>query len=113
MTSSVVSSQPSTGRASVAWRAGGPSRIVALSPLWVLIVSWIAAPTYFGPLGGEYPNILGLNLGVIVQGLALLWMLIGLRLLWATPSRLVEALAYTLFTLRRRCSCCSRRPLSC
>lgn len=66
MTSSIVSPQPAATPAAVKWRPGWPSRILALTPLWVLIISPLAAPRFFEPLGGEYPNILGLNLGVIV-----------------------------------------------
>ena len=66
--------------------------------MWVLIIATLASPTSFPPFGGEGPNLLGINLAVIVQGLALCGMLIGLRLAWNTTSRLVESLAYTVFT---------------
>lgn len=99
MTSSFVSPQSAATPASVAWRPGWPSRIFALTPLWVLIISPLAAPRFFEPLGGEYPNILGLNLGVIVTALALFWMLIGLYVLWNATTRWVEALVYTVFTI--------------
>lgn len=98
MTSAVVSPEPASTRESVEWRASWPSWIFALTPLWVLIIATLASPTSFPPFGGEGPNLLGINLAVIVQGLALCGMLIGLRLAWNTTSRLVESLAYTVFT---------------
>lgn len=67
-------------------------RTFALTPLWVAIVSSLSAPTHFPAMRSEYPNILVANLGVIVTGLMMFWMLIGLYVLWRANSWHVAAL---------------------
>jgi hypothetical protein len=75
-----------------------PARITAFTPLWVLIVATVASPTYFQPMFAEPPSLLGIPLGVVVDAIAMVWMLIGVVLIWDARSSLVEALVLIFFT---------------
>jgi hypothetical protein len=99
MTSSIVSSLPAAPTAEKVWHPSPLSNVVAFLPLWVLIYSLFAFQTYFEPLGSEYPNILGIEPGVIVDAMAMLWMAIGVVLLWNARSVRIVALVYTVFTI--------------
>jgi hypothetical protein len=99
MTSSLASPQSAASLAEKASRPSAVSKIFAFAPLWLLIYVSIAAPTYFEPLAGEYPDILGVNLGVIVDAIAVAWMLIGVGLLWGARSVRTEAIVFTVFTM--------------
>jgi hypothetical protein len=67
--------------------------------LWILIVASVASPTFLGPMTSKPPDILGVPLGVAVEGLAMLWMLIGVAVIWDARSRLAESLGFILFTI--------------
>lgn len=99
MSSSIVSPQSKASTTAKPWRPGLVSRIFALTPLWVLLAVPIVSPTYFDPMFGEYPTILGINLGLVVTAVALGWMLIGLGILWNAKTLPVEALVYAVFTI--------------
>ena len=98
MTSSVVSPQ-STQPPARSRRESWPSRFFAFTPLWILIIASVASPTFLGPMTSKPPDILGLPLGVVVEGLAMLWMLIGVAMIWDARSRLAESLGFILFTI--------------
>ena len=74
-------------------------RLTAFTPLWVLIITTIASPTYFEPMFAKPPDILGIPLGVVVDAMAMLWTLIGVVLIWDTVSKLVQGLVLFLFTM--------------
>jgi len=98
MTSSTTSPQPMHEAPSKS-RSRVPARITAFTPFWVLIVATVASPTYFGPMFAKPPDWLGIPLGVVMDAIAMVWMLIGVALIWDARSRLVEALVLFWFTI--------------
>lgn len=100
MATSIVSSQPaSEGAVPAVWRAGLPTSIFALMPLWVLIIVATGSPSFVPAMAAEYPSIVGIGLGAIVEGIALFWMLLGVAVVWRARTQLVESLALTVFTV--------------
>ena len=85
--------------ASQACRPGRLSRFTAFTPLWVLIIASVASPKFFDPLFSKPPDWLGIPLGVVVEAIAMVWMLMGVVLIWDARSRLVESLALFFFTI--------------
>ena len=75
------------------------TRITAFTPLWVLIVASLASPTFSQPMFAKPPEILGIPLGFVMNAVAIMWMLIGVVLIWDARSRLVEALVLFWFTI--------------
>ena len=98
MTSSIPTRQPMQEAPSRS-RARWATRITAFTPLWVLIVASVASPTFFGPMFAKPPDWLGIPLGVVMDAIAMVWMLIGVALIWDARSRLVEALVLFWFTI--------------
>jgi hypothetical protein len=80
-------------------RAPIATRVTAFTPVLVLIVTTIASRTYSDALFTKPPDILGIPLGAAVDGVAMLWMLIGAALSWDAPSPVVRGLATFVFTL--------------
>ena len=98
MTSSTTTPQPRQDAASRS-RSRWPTRIAAFTPLWVLIVASMASPTFAKPMFAGPLEWLGIPLGLVMDAMALLWMLIGVVLIWDTRSRLVEGLVLFWFTI--------------
>ena len=76
-----------------------PVRIAAFTPLWVLIIASVALPSFSNPIFAKPPEILGVPLGVVMDAIAMVWMLIGVIVIWDARSRLVDALLLTFFTI--------------
>jgi hypothetical protein len=99
----VTSSSPSPAPAGTPnlrpWRSGWSSRIVAFTPLVVFVLVSLFARTYFGRSVEEPPSIIGIPLGIVVQGLAFFWMLIGVVAVWDARSRAVELVSLLVFTI--------------
>ena len=76
-----------------------PVRFAAFTPLWVLIIASVAVPSFSDPIFAKPPDWLGIPLGVVMDAIALVWMLIGVVVIWDARSRLVEALVVTFFTI--------------
>lgn len=94
MTPDAVQVQPSRPS-----RTGRPSRIFALMPLWVFAIVSALSPEFVRDLGADPPSVLGVPLAIVVELGALAWMLVGLVVIWGAASRVVEALALTVFTI--------------
>lgn len=100
MATSIASSQaPPEPALRAAWRPALPPRIVALAPLWALIIVALASPSFYPAMTTEYPNIAGLSFGAVLEGLALIWMLLGVAVVWPARAPLIESLAFTVFTV--------------
>ena len=99
MTSSDVYSQSTPAPPARSRRQSWPSRFFAFTPLWILIVASIAAPTFSQSIINKPPDIVGVPLGAAIEGLAMLWMLIGAAVIWNARSRLAESLGFMLFTI--------------
>lgn len=80
-------------------RAGVPSRIFALMPLWVFLIVATFSTEFFADLQVAPPAILGVPLAIVVEAAALGWMLIGLVVIARVRSRLVESISLTVFTI--------------
>ena len=76
-----------------------PVRLAALTPLWVLLVVSAVSKTYFDAMFAKPPEILGIPLAAVIDAIAIVWMLIGLVLIWDTRSQLIESLVLVLFTI--------------
>jgi hypothetical protein len=98
MTSSIPTRQP-TQEALSRSRSRWATRITAFTPLWVLIVASVASPTFFPQMFAKPPEIVGIPLGFVIDAIAMVWMLIGVVLIWDARSRLVEALVLFWFTI--------------
>jgi hypothetical protein len=98
MTSSTTTPQP-VPEAPSRSRSRWATRITAFTPLWVLIVALVASPRFFPPMFAKPPEILGIPLGLVLDAIAMVWMLIGVVLIWDARSRLVEALVLFWFTI--------------
>jgi hypothetical protein len=81
------------------YRSGILSRALSFLPLAVLVAMTFFAPRFSEPMFGKPPDVLGIPLGVVFQGLAMLWMLWGVLVVWRARSRLVESLGLMLFTI--------------
>jgi len=83
--------QPAPAR--IAWRADGAWRLISLTPFGLALVLAIFARTYFGSGLGKPPDILGIQLGVAVDALALGWAALGARVIWTTRSMAMATIA--------------------
>ena len=61
-----------------------PWVIAGLAPLWFVIGSRVLAPGFLDPLFLNPPGVLGLPLGVVLQGIALAWMSLGVLIVLST-----------------------------
>ena len=75
------------------------TELTAFTPLLVLIVTTVASTTYADALFTKPPEVLGIPLGAVIDGLAMLWMVIGAVIAWDNPSHVARALARVFFTL--------------
>ena len=84
MTPSIVEPPPA-GRSQLIRRA------IALSPLWLLVTTAIGS--------NAVAAVLALEMGLLTEFAALLWMLGGVAIVWKARSPLAESLAYLVFTI--------------
>jgi hypothetical protein len=101
MTASLASPQPSQTATSLLlkpWRSGPFSKFFAFAPLSIRIYGYFAWRTFSSPM---FPATgpFGIPQGVLVDGLVMLWMSIGVYVLWRARSRLVAAFVYLVFTI--------------
>ena len=86
----------------VAPPAEGHSRtvplVVALTPLWLLIVMALVSNAVPVVLSTP-PAVASLPLGVVMETIALLWMLGGVAIVWRARSPVLESVALMLFTI--------------
>jgi hypothetical protein len=75
------------------------TRLTAFTPLGVQLILSVAAPRFFGPMLDNPPSLLGIPLGVVVEAATMVWMLIGVVLVWDTQSLLVRSFAFVFFTI--------------
>lgn len=93
MTTSILS--PDAG----ALRPGMPSRILALTPLWVLLIVSAFSPDFLPAMGAKSLDTFGIPLASLVEVGAMLWMIVGVVVILNAESRLLESLALTTFTI--------------
>ena len=91
MTSSIVAPQPAT-------RSRTVIKLAAFTPLWLLVVTAVGS-TALSVVFSKPPDILGVPLGVVIDAIALLWMLGGVAIIWRAGSALAESLALMFFTI--------------
>ncbi len=80
-------------------RPGLPSRILALTPLWVLLVVSSFSPDFLPAMAARPLDTFGIPLALLVEVGAMLWMSVGLVVIVSAESRLLESLALTVFTI--------------
>jgi hypothetical protein len=87
-------------------RAGGAARtgriatrLTAFTPLWVLLIVSVLSPSFSHSFFTKPPDWLGIPLGVVVDAAEMVWMLIGVVLVWDTRSLLVRSFALVFFTI--------------
>jgi hypothetical protein len=80
-------------------RPGLPSRILALTPLWVLLVVSAFSPDFLPTIGAKPLDMLGIPLALLVELAAMLWMIVGIVVILNAESRVLESLALTVFTI--------------
>jgi hypothetical protein len=80
-------------------RPGLASRILALTPLWVLLVVGAFSPDFVPAMGARPHDMLGIPLAFLLEVAAMLWMFMGAVVIFNSESRLLEALALTTFTI--------------
>ena len=99
MTASLASPQRASSVLRGPWRSGPFSMFFAFTPLWIRIYGYFAWQTFSSPMFGEPLGPFGIPQGALVDGLVMLWMLIGVYVVWGTRSRLVAAAVYVVFTI--------------
>ena len=80
-------------------RPGLASLLLALTPVWLLLLLSALTPEFVRALGAGQPGTAGVALPLVVELAALAWMLIGVAVIRNAASRLVESLALTVFTI--------------
>jgi hypothetical protein len=65
----------------------------------LIVVAVSVGPTIGAPLFAHPPEILGIPIGVVADGLALLWMAIGVTGIWEARSPAREVLYHLAFTV--------------
>lgn len=83
-------------------RARRPSvvgRIASLAPFGLALALSLLTKTYVGHALDTPPAIVGLPLGVVMEGLVLAWAALGALIIWTTSSRAATALAMAFMTL--------------
>jgi hypothetical protein len=80
------------------WHPGLAGRLAALTPLWAQIIGTAAWPTYFPAMVREPPDIVGIPLGVAMEGIALIWMLLGTAVVWNARTQSTGLLGLLFFT---------------
>jgi hypothetical protein len=91
MTPSIVAPRP-------AGRLRAIARLIALLPLWLLVLTAVASNDFVVVLSRP-PEVAGLPLGVVLETIAVLWTLGGLAIVWRARSPIAESLALLLFTI--------------
>jgi hypothetical protein len=97
MTSTLASPPPD--RAVPPARSRVAVRAVALTPLWVSVVLFVAQGTFWKQFFGSPPEMIGMPLGFWMVVLAAGWMLIGAALIWNAQSRVLETVVLLVFTI--------------
>ena len=98
----VIPGTPATTERSGAnrpWRASAGRRIASLAPFGLALALALLARSYFGIGLGSPPDILGVPLGLAIDGLVLAWAALGALIVWTTGSRSAASLALALITL--------------
>ena len=83
-------------------RAAVPRRIavvVALVPLWLILILSVVAPGFMDPLYANPPGIAGLPAGIVILGLVLAWTAIGVAVISGLQSVRTQLLAYLVFAV--------------
>ena len=93
MTTSIFSPEADSMRPRLA------SRILALTPLWVLLVVSAFWPDFVPAMGAKPHDMLGIPLALLFEVGAMLWMVMGVVVIFNSESRLLESLALTVFTI--------------
>ena len=75
------------------------TRLVAFTPLWVFLILLVLKGTFWSPLFATPSTVVGVPTGLVGLGLAGLWMLLGVVLVWDARSWATQLLAYFVFTL--------------
>lgn len=99
MTESLASPQVASSALGRPWRSGPFSMFFAFTPLWIRIYAHFAWTTFSSPMFAPPAGPFGIPLATLVEGLVMLWMLIGVYVLWSTRSRVVAAAVYLVFTI--------------
>lgn len=74
------------------------SRLAALTPLWAGALLFLAPIHWYDDFFRKPPDILGVPLGMVMVGLALVLTLIGVAAIWNVRSQLSELLVLLVFT---------------
>jgi hypothetical protein len=99
VTASLASPQRASSVLRRPWRAGPFSIFFAFTPLWIRIYAYFAWQTFSSPMFTDSSGPFGISQRVFVDGLVMLWMLIGVYVLWRARSRLVAGAVYLVFTI--------------
>ena len=92
--------RPATSLMRRPWRAGPFSLLFAFTPLWVGMYAYSQLQGSVGsPMNTDTSGPFGIPQGVLFNGLVMVWMLIGVYVLWRTRSQLVPGLVYLIFTI--------------
>lgn len=89
---------PSIVAPRVAGRPRTISLLVALTPAWLLAVTALSSNVFAFVFTGP-PELLGVPLGVMLETVALVWMLGGVAIVWRARTSLPEALGLLVFTI--------------
>jgi hypothetical protein len=71
---------------------------IGLSPIWLVIVLAIVAPTFMAPMGDPMVSIAGIPAGLVILGGAFVMALAGAFVIWRSESALVRAATFAVLT---------------
>jgi hypothetical protein len=98
-TTTMTAGAAATAQAAATNQPGLPIRVLALMPLWLLVVVFAGSPFTFQIMFAARPDIYGAPWGVVVEAAAMLWMVVGVFAIWNARSKLVESLGLLMFTI--------------
>ena len=80
------------------WRANSAWRLLSLLPFgWAAIIV-LTSPLATSPMFAKPPDILGIPLALVFDGLLLAWAGLGARVVWMTRSSIMASLALVATT---------------
>ena len=95
--SSTLRPEPTTGRNRL--QPAVVMQLIALTPLWVLLLVSVASGGALPSLAGAPTRIAGVPLEAALSGLAMLWTLAGLLVVSKVGSSIGQAMAVLVFTI--------------
>lgn len=77
----------------------GPRVALGLLPLWLWALMVVITPGFMDPVFSNPPAVLGLPAGLVMALIAIVWMMLGVAVLYRTSTMLGALVAFLVFTV--------------